>query len=142
MRCAPVRTRAPRSWPSASPWSPYNVLAVVQAAMEAPTAADARSATAPVPLSMYHVAHAVREHDRGMLIAVAAAVWAAYDRQHPAHLAETLREVAAHVRREAFRKHPRGPTRARKKGYAPRKDVQQHVATARLLQDAKRRRSP
>jgi len=121
----------------------YNVLAVVQATLDAEAAQAAASATPntePVPLSLYYVAHTVREHYRGLLIAVAPAVWATDERQTPAALAATLRQIATHVRLEAFRKHRRGPSGPRQKGYAPRADVQRHVATARVLAEQKKQR--
>ena len=114
----------------------YNVLAVVQAAVETQAAAAPES----VPISLYYVAHTVREHYRGLLIAVPASVWAEYDAQAPAELAASLRQIAAHVRLEAYRKHPRGASGPRpKKGYVPREELQ-HVSTARLLADQKRQR--
>ena len=112
----------------------YNALAVVQAAVES------RAAAEPVPVSLYQVAHTVREHYRGLVVAVAAGVWAAYDRQPPAALAASLRELAAHVRLEAFRKHPRGAGGPRQpKGYVPQAELQ-HVSTARVLAEHKRQR--
>ena len=115
----------------------YNVLAVVQAAVETP----ATGAAEPVPISLYYVAHTVREHCRGLLIAVAPSVWTSYAAQSAAELAASLRQIATHVRLEAYRKHPRGASGPRQtRGYAPRADVQQHVATARLLAEHKRQR--
>ena len=112
----------------------YNVLATVEAALaaEATTQAAAADMT-PVPISTYYVAHEVRETYRGLLIAVAAAVWARYDRQGPAALAHTLRALARHAHLSAFREHPKPPTPKRSRGYAPREDVRRSVATARLL---------
>jgi IS4 transposase len=118
----------------------YNGLAVVQAALDAQAAAAAPPDTAPVPISLFYVAHEVREHYRGMLIAVAAAVWARYDAENAAQLAQTLRHLATHVRLEAFRKHPRPVTPKPRKGYAPRQEVQRTIATARVLADQKRQK--
>jgi IS4 transposase len=122
----------------------YNVLAVVQATLEAEAARQATAAAppaaAPVPISLFYVAHEVRAHYRGMLIAVAAAVWSRYDAESPTQLAETLRHLATHVRLEAFRKHPRPATPKPKKGYAPRREVQRTVATARVLADQKKQK--
>ena len=126
----------------------YNVLAVVQAALDAEAAKQAAAAapdTAPVPISLFYVADEVRAHYRGLLIAVDAGVWARYDAQSPAQLAQTLRHLATHARLEAFRKHPRAATPKPKKGYAPRADVQRTVATSRVLAEQKatrRRQSP
>jgi IS4 transposase len=127
----------------------YNVLAVVQAALDAEAAKQAAAAgsdAAPVPISLFYVADEVRAHYRGLLIAVDEAVWARYDAQSPAQLAQTLRHLATHVRLEAFRKHPRPATPKPKKGYAPRAEVQRTVATSRVLAEQKqqnhRRKSP
>jgi IS4 transposase len=129
----------------------YNVLAVVQAALDAEAAkqaatqAAAAPAAAPVPISLFYVADEVRAHYRGLLIAVDEAVWARYDAQSPAQLAQTLRHLATHARLEAFRKHPRPATPKPKKGYAPRAEVQRTVATSRVLAEQKetrRRKSP
>ena len=114
----------------------YNVLAVVQAAVET----EAAAAAEPVPISMYYVAHTVREHYRGLLIAVAASVWADYDAQPPAALAASLRDIAAHVRFEAYRKHPRGASGPRQpKGFVAPADLQ-HISTARVLAEHKTQR--
>jgi IS4 transposase len=112
----------------------YNVLATIEAALTAEAAAQAAADDAePVPMSTYYVAHEVRESYRGLLIAVAAAVWTRYDRHGPAALARMLRTLAGHARLTAYRKHPKPPAPKRPKGYAPRTDVQRSVATARLL---------
>jgi hypothetical protein len=84
------------------------------------------------------VPHEVRESYRGLLIAVAAAIWARYDRHGPAALARTLRTRAGHAYLRAFRKHPKPPATKRPKAYAPWEDVQRTVAPARLLDQHKR----
>ncbi|MFL5458485.1 MAG: transposase [Myxococcales bacterium] len=120
----------------------YNVLAVVQAALEAQAAVEAQASAAaePVPISTYYVAHTVREHYRGLVIAVAADAWAAYDRQPPAAFAASLRGIAAHVRLEAYRKHPRGAGGPRqRKGYVGSAELQ-HISTARVLAAHKKQR--
>ncbi len=115
----------------------YNVLSVVQAAVEQEAEQRAEtsktSKTEPVPISMFYIAQEVRESYRGLLIAVDPAVWEHYDGQGPCSLALTLQRMAHHVRLEALRKHPRKNAPKRKPGYAPRKEVQRHVATARVL---------
>jgi IS4 transposase len=120
----------------------YNVLAVVQAALDAEAAKQAAAApdAAPVPISLFYVADEVRAHYRGLLIAVDAAVWARYDAQSPAQLAQTLRHLATHVRLEAFRKHPRPTAPKPEKGYAPRAEVQRTVATSRVLAEQKQQK--
>lgn len=116
----------------------YNALAVVQAAVEA--AAAARAPAEPVPVSMYQVAHSVREHYRGLMVAVAPAVWARYARRPPRALAAQLRRIATHVRLEAYRKYPRGASGPRRTaGYVPREELQ-HISTARVLETERQRR--
>lgn len=128
----------------------YNVLSVVQAAVEQEARREAERETSktsrtsktspvpaepiePVPISMYYIAQEVRESYRGLLIAVDPKVWEHYDAQGPRSLALTLQRMAHHVRLEALRKHPRKNTPKRKPGYAPRKEVQRHISTARVI---------
>ena len=122
----------------------YNGLALVQAVLDAHATATAAAVpnTPPIPLSLFYIAQDIREHYRGMLVAIPAGDWARYDDQSPAQLAQTLRHLATHVRLAAFRKHPRAARPRRKKGYAPRAEVQRKIATARVLdQQQQRRRS-
>lgn len=120
----------------------YNVLAVVQAAVEGEAARVARAThTAPVPISAYYVAQTVRDYVHGLRLAVPDEVWAHYDVQRPADFAARLRELATTARLEAYRKHPRGSSGPRRpKGHLPLAEIQEHVATARILADHKRQR--
>jgi IS4 transposase len=111
----------------------YNVLAVIEAAVAA--AHDLE--TAGLQVSTFYVADDVRTDYRGMRIAIAAAVWEAFDAMPPARIARTLRTIAANVDPRTIRKHPRGPKPRLKQGYAPRAQVQRHVATAKVLRDGK-----
>jgi hypothetical protein len=111
----------------------YNVLAVIEAAVAA--AHDLE--TAGLQVSTFYVADDVRTDYRGMRIAIAAAIWEAFDAMPPARLARTLRTIAANVDPRTIRKHPRGPKPRLKKGYAPKTQVQRHVATAKVLRDGK-----
>lgn len=115
----------------------YNVLAVVQAAIATtPEASRVPNASASA-ISLYYVAHTIREHYRGMLVAVPPGAWARYDALRPAQLARLLRRIARAVQRAALRKHARAPTPKRPTGYAALKTVQRQVATARLLRQPK-----
>lgn len=107
----------------------YNVLATIQAAVEA--AHDLP--TAGIELSSYFVAGEVKAYYAGMMVAVPPAAWAPFESQSPVQLSSTLRHLATHVDPRTLRKHPRGPKPKAKKGYAPRASVQRHVATARVL---------
>jgi IS4 transposase len=107
----------------------YNVLAAIQAAVEAAHDLPA----AGIELSSYFVAGDVKAYYAGMLVAVEPATWATFESQSPAQLSSTLRHIAAYVDPRTLRKHPRKPKPKVKKGYAPRASVQRHVATARVL---------
>jgi IS4 transposase len=109
----------------------YNVLAVLQAAVEAEHDLAARG----IELSSYFVAGEVKAYYAGMIVAVPPAVWATFDAQSPAEVSDALRGIAAHVDPRALRKHPRKPKPKLKKGYASRASVQRHVATARVLSE-------
>jgi IS4 transposase len=109
----------------------FNVLSVVEAAIAA--AHDLKEAK--IEVSTYYVADDVRSDYRGMVIAIAASVWAAFDEQSPKNLARTLRTIAGHLDPRSVRKHPRRPKPKVRKGYAPGAAVRRHVATARVLRD-------
>jgi IS4 transposase len=109
----------------------FNVLAVVEAAVAAAHDLEA----AQIEVSTYYVADDVRSDYSGMLIAIDAASWAAFDDQSPTALARTLCSVAAHVNPRTLRKHKRGPKPKARKGYASGAAVRRHVATARVLRD-------
>jgi hypothetical protein len=109
----------------------YNVLAVIQAAVE--SAHDLPAAK--IELSSYFIAGDVKAYYGGMMVAVLPAIWATFDGQSPEQLSSTLRDIAAYVDPRTLRKHPRKPKPKVKKGYAPRATVQRHVATARVLRN-------
>ena len=109
----------------------FNVLAVIEIAVAA--AHDLEESE--IEVSTYYVADDVRSDYRGMLIAIEASAWAAFDDQSPTALARTLRTIAAHVDPRTLRKHRRGPKPKVPKGYAPGAVVRRHVATARVLRE-------
>ena len=109
----------------------YNVLAVIQAAVE--SAHDLPAAH--LELSSYFVAGDVKMYYGGMMVAVPPAIWAAFARQSPTQLSSTFRAIAAHVDPKTLRKHPRKAKPKVKKGYAPGAAVRRHVATSRVLRD-------
>jgi IS4 transposase len=111
----------------------FNVLAVIEAAV----AAAHDLAAAGLKVSTFYVADDVRTDYRGMKIAIVAAVWEAFDAMTPARLAQTLCSIAANVDPRTIRKHLRGPKPRSKQGYAPKAQVQRHVATAKVLRDGK-----
>lgn len=107
----------------------FNVLAVIEAAI----ATEHDLEKSQIEVSTYYVADDVRSDYRGMIIAIAASTWDAFDNHSPRTLARTLRNVAAYVDPRTLRKHRRGPKQKKPKGYAPGAAVRRHVATARVL---------
>jgi IS4 transposase len=107
----------------------YNVLAVLQAAIEATHDLPVEG----TELSMYYLADDVRADYRGMIIAIAPEVWEKYDAQSAKQLARTLERLARQVEPQRYRKTPRAPKSRAPKGYAPRSTVTKQLATARVL---------
>lgn len=107
----------------------YNVLAVLQAAIEAAKDLPAEG----IELSMYYLADDVRSDYRGLIIAIASEVWETYDAQSPRQLARTLERIARHVEPLRYRKTSRAPKPKQKKAHVARSVVTKHVATARIL---------
>ncbi|MDY7233351.1 IS4 family transposase [Hyalangium rubrum] len=111
----------------------YNVLAVLQAAVEA----EHESATAGLEVSSYFVAGEVKATYGGMMIALPAAAWEPFKKQSAPELSDTLRQMAAHVNPAKLRKHPRASKKKTRKGYVPGEVARRHVATARVLRGQK-----
>ncbi|ADO70236.1 Transposase, IS4-like protein [Stigmatella aurantiaca DW4/3-1] len=108
----------------------YNILAVIQAAVEA---AHPEAKAEGIELSPFFVATEVQATYGGMMIAVGDDVWTAFDEQSPLQLSRTLIRIAQHAQPKRLRKHPRGPKKKTKKGYVSGRTARQHVATARVL---------
>jgi len=108
----------------------YNVLSMLQTAVEAEHRIEPRS---PTELSLYLVAAEVKAIHAGMMIAIPIEQWAAY-RQLPLHdFSKLLLQVAAHVDPAAFRKSVRMPKKVKKRERIPPSLAGAHVATARAL---------
>lgn len=107
----------------------FNVLSTLQSAVET------AHALAPEDdvVSTWHLAQEVRSHYAGMMVALPAAGWTSLVEASPKEFTRTLLRFAGHVDLRHIRKNPRKPKAAKPKGYAPRKDVQRHVSTARVL---------
>jgi hypothetical protein len=114
----------------------YNVLALLATAVRVKHARTLDEAQ--MELSTYYIAAEIRTHYAGMLIAIAASVWKAYESLSDKQLAKLLLGMAANVDPKRFRSHPRGPKIPKQKGYVSQRVACSHVATARLL--AKRAR--
>jgi len=107
----------------------YNVLAVLQAAVRATHDLQA----ADIELSSYYLATEIKAQYTGMMTAVVAMAWQAYDALNARQLGLALLKIAAHVDPMALRKHPRGPKKTRKKGYVSGAVARRHVATSQVL---------
>jgi IS4 transposase len=115
----------------------YNVLSMVQAAVESEHRIEPRSTGA---LSLYYVADEVKMTYAGMMIAVPAEKWTPLRQLDLDDLGKLLLRIAANVRTAAFRKSVRGPKKTVKKERVPPSVAGAHVSTARILD--KPRRSP
>jgi hypothetical protein len=112
----------------------YNTLSVIQSAIEQAQQIDPERNDV---LSLYYVVNAIKTTYEGMSIAVPDEAWAPYRSLSPEQSSQVLLEAAALVNIAKFRKHPRGPKKIVKKGYAPGHVARRHVSTARVLNDAK-----
>jgi IS4 transposase len=112
----------------------YNVLAVLQRCIE-----QVHRATHPsLQVSVYHLALQIRRGYDGMLIALPAEPWLANDAADPTTVAEYLTRLAHTVVPRQIAASPRGPKRAAKRGYVDAAVAREHVATARVLAQARR----
>jgi IS4 transposase len=112
----------------------HNVLALVQRCVE--QAHQQPSEPAP-EVSCFHLAQHVKSGYEGLLIAVPPEHWPSQDDADPARLAERLLHLARHIdpRRAALSK--RKPKPKTPKGYVDGATARAHVATARVLAQAK-----
>jgi hypothetical protein len=114
----------------------YNALSIVRGALRSVHGSE----LIEQEVSTYYLADEIAGTYRGMMIALPPEKWHGFRTATPVELAACLKDLAARVKLSAFRKHPRGP----KKPRAQRQSAkgQPHVATARLLNKRKRKRSP
>jgi IS4 transposase len=109
----------------------HNVLAVLQTAV---TAQHKLVEAGKMELSAYFLALQIRAHYAGMMVAVAACTWQAFEALTPKQLARTLLQIASKADVRQLCKHPRGPKAEKKKGYVSASQARKHVSTARVLQ--------
>jgi len=118
----------------------YNVLALLQRAVEqAHQPAPALPPPAPPPLevSCFHLAQQVRGGYESLLIALPPEHWPRWSEADPAGLAGHLLRLARHINPRQVATSKRGLKAAKPKGYVGGKTARAHVATARLLAQAK-----
>jgi hypothetical protein len=88
-----------------------------------------------IELSSYYLATEIKAQYTGMMTAVVASAWQAYDALTSRQLGFVLLEIAAYVDPMALRKHPRGPKKPKKKGYVSGAVARRHVATSQVLKE-------
>jgi len=110
----------------------HNVLALLQRCVE-----QAHQDQKPPPeVSAYHLALHVRGGYEGMLIALPPEQWRSYDGD-PTGLADRLMQLARNVDPRQVATSKRGPKAAKHKGYVDGATARAHVATARVLAQAR-----
>jgi hypothetical protein len=112
----------------------YNVLSGVKAALRSVHGVE----KIDQELSGYYVADEITGTYRGMMIAIPESEWRIFRTMGMADLATLLRDLAAQVNLERFRKHPRGPKKPQPKRQHNKRTP--HVATAKLLAERKKKR--
>src|SRR3712207_5062465 len=111
----------------------YNVLALLQRCIE-----RAHQDTNPaLQVSAYHLALQIRSGYEGRIIALPAEQWSSYGDDDPAALAKHLTRLARNIVPRRIANSPRAPKAATRKGYADGAAARAHVATARVLAQAK-----
>jgi hypothetical protein len=113
----------------------FNVLSALQTAVETAHALWPEGEA----VSTWHLAQEVRSHYAGMMVALPPEEWESLAGGPPEAFTRTLLRFARQVELRHIRKSPRKPKAPKPKGYAPRKDVQRHVSTARVLADGRAR---
>lgn len=108
----------------------YNCLACVKAALATRYGWD----KIDTDLSSYYVALEVKRTYEGMCIAVPEKEWLAYADMSPQELAAVMLEIVEKLNWRRYQKSPRGP----KKSFRKTRKKHLHVATAALLEKAKK----
>ncbi len=116
------------------------VLALLQRAVEQahqPPPAPPSPVPPPLEVSCFHLAQQVRGGYEGLLIALPPEHWPHWNGADPAGLAQHLLRLARNINPRQIATSKRGPKIAKPKGYVDGKTARAHVATARLLAQAK-----
>lgn len=110
----------------------YNVISVVKNAMAAVPRGLQRE-----QVSGYYLASEIAAAYHGMMIAVSPRIWRRlFGQLTSPELAEVLKDLAANIRPDRFRKNVRGPKKPRPKRISGARD--HHISTARVLAERKR----
>jgi IS4 transposase len=111
----------------------YNVLATIKAALRGVHG----TTKVEQEVSLYHVTEEIRRTHAGMMIVLGPAEWLSFRSLSAVALANTLRELAQHVKLSKYQK---APTKAKKPPTPRQYDPQEpHVSTAKVLAERRRR---
>ena len=113
----------------------YNVLALLARCVEQANQPPAHEP--PLRVSIFHLAQQVKGTYEGLLIAVPPEAWPSRHEVDPAYLAERLLALARNINPRAVATSKRSPKPKAAKGYVDGKTARAHVATARVLAQAK-----
>jgi IS4 transposase len=108
----------------------FNALSAIQSAVERQHGIEPQDKAG---VSLYYVANEIKIGHHGLMIAVPSEVWQPYHNLSTKDFSRAFLEIADHVDPRTLRKHPRGPKRIVKKGYAPGHVARRHVSTAKVL---------
>ncbi|HEY0207405.1 MAG TPA: IS4 family transposase [Acetobacteraceae bacterium] len=111
----------------------YNVLTLLQRAVEQAHQPPAAPPAPPLEVSCFHLGVQVRGGYEGLLIALPPEHWPRWDTADPAGLAQHLLRLARSINPRQVATSKRAPKTAKPKSYVDGKTARTHVATARLL---------
>lgn len=114
----------------------YNILTLLQRCV---AQAHQRQHEPPPEVSTYHLALQTRNSFQGLLIAVPPEAWPSWHEADPSRLTERLLCLARHINPRQVATSKRKPKPKTPKGYVDGKTARAHVATARLLAQARTR---
>src|SRR5215212_1544772 len=122
----------------------YNVLALIgrcveQAQPPPPSPAEPSPLQQSLEVSAFHLALSIRGSYEGMLIALPPEHWISWDGADPSAVAARLQQLARFVDLKQVAASKRKPKPNAAKGYVDGKTARTHVATARLLAQARTR---
>jgi hypothetical protein len=88
-------------------------------------------------VSLFHLALTIQSSYEGMLIALPSKRWTVWRQAKPCTVAERLMELARHINPKRVATSKRKPKPIQRKGYVDGKTARSHVATARVLAQAR-----
>jgi len=112
----------------------YNVLALIGRCVEQ---AHHQPPQPPPEVSPFHLALTIQSSYAGMLIALPSQHWSVWRQANPGTVAERLMEVARHIKPRRVATSKRKPKTIQRKGYVDGKTARSHIATARVLAQAR-----